>query len=147
MLLAAVFALALVSCSPDPRPLAAPVGYERASARVPICHWQLVRSIAIDRTSNGQARRADRSIHLSPWHDDGQLWHEVGHIVMYASPDLERAWTERFWPNGRVVGTPVSRYARTNRAEDWAEAYKEYIEHGHLDDPDRDRFVRSVFVR
>jgi hypothetical protein len=131
-------------------PRTAPPGYQHAVARLPARHWALVRSVAVDRASNGQAGQADLSVHLPPADSnaDGVLAHEVGHIVAYTHPDLERAWEQTFWPDGQPLGQTVSRYARTNPREDWAETYKELLERGHLDgSPERERFMRErVFL-
>lgn len=132
-----LIALAVVALAP-------PQGYERAVAALPPGHWALVRSATIDRTSGGQARRADLSIHLTPHRRDAQLWHEVGHIVMYADATLERDWRTAFWPDGSPRHAVVSRYARINHREDFAESYQEYLEHGGLAaQPERDTFLRT----
>lgn len=124
-------------------PLPAPPGYEAAVARVPVAHWLLVQSVTIDRTENGQSRRSDRSIHLTPYHEDGQLWHEVAHIILYSRPDLAKAWHTEMWPHGYPAEDPVSRYGRTNEREMFAEAYREYLEHGSLEQPRQNAFLRD----
>ena len=112
-------------------PVQAPPGYEAIAARIPAAHWALVGSIHLDRDNSAQARRADMSIHLPRVRVvPGSLAHEVGHLVLYADPELERAWREAFWPGGRVRGATTSAYARTSPAEDFAETYQEYVEHG-----------------
>lgn len=144
MIALALFMLVLSALATPARPTTPPPNYTHAIAAVPPRHWALVRFVAFDRTENGQAHRSDMSIHLTPTMSDGELWHEVGHIVAYSDPDLERAWHEQFWPDGRPRYGTVSRYARTNEREDFAESYMEYIEHGRLgDQPERDRFMRT----
>jgi hypothetical protein len=128
-------------------PVAPPTGYERAWAAVPMRHRLLVASIHVDRDSGGQARRRDMSIHLTPYRSDGQLHHEVGHLVLYADPALERDWQAAFWPGGRLRGIPPSRYARTNDREDAAESYEEMLQHGCLEDPARTRFMLERVFR
>ena len=142
-----ILAVSVPPASPASAALPAPAGYEHAVSRLPARHWALVRSAAIDRSSGGQARRATMSVHMTPYRTDSQLHHEVGHLVAYADPALERDWRERFWPRGKPLGTPVSRYARTNDREDFAVAYEELIEHGCLSDRERERFLRDRVFR
>lgn len=142
-----------VTPAPTPPPqnggvLPPPPGYERAVAALPRRHWALVRAWYIDRDSGGQARRADMSIHLTPYRNDSQLHHEVGHIVMYANPDIERDWQRDFWPDGKIRFKPVSNYAKTNYKEDFSETYEELLQHGHLDEqPEREQWMRSRVFR
>lgn len=133
----------------EPAPVSAPPGYEEAAARIPPRHLALASSIVVDRASGGQSRRSDRSIHLTPARtgSTGQLWHEAGHIVAYASPEIERDWRARFWPGGAPIGQTVSRYAATNDREDFAETYKEMLEHGCVEDAGRTRFMRERVFR
>jgi hypothetical protein len=127
-----------------------PVGYERAWRQLPARHQALVRSIQVDRTSSGQAREKDMSVHLTPWNQksgDGLLWHEVAHIVLYAHPRLETLWNKQFWPEGVALGLPVSGRAAHSPEEDFAESYKEFIERGEVQDSERDYFLHNyVFI-
>jgi hypothetical protein len=130
--------------------LTPPVGYERAWRQLPARHQALVRSIQIDRTSSGQAREKDMSVHLTPWNQDsgdGQLWHEVAHIVLYAHPRLETLWNRQFWPEGVALGQLVSSRAAHSPEEDFAESYKEFIERGEVSDSERNSFLYNyVFI-
>lgn len=137
-----VFVLASVFASVLP-----PTGYEAAAASVPARHWALVRSVHVDRDSGGQARRSSMSVHLTPYRSDGQLWHELGHIVRWSDPSLASDWDRQFWSGGKVRGIPPSRYARTEPDEDFAESYEEMLEHGCLEDPDRTRFMMERVFR
>jgi hypothetical protein len=128
-----------------------PVGYEAAVAKVPPRHWALVRSASVDRTSNGQAHRADMSIHLAPATSKAkadQVLHEVGHVVFYADRELDRDYCARFWPRGKLRGVPPSPYAaRTGCAEDEADGYKQMLTGGSVEDPARTRFFRERVFR
>ncbi|MEL6499444.1 MAG: hypothetical protein AAF937_09650 [Planctomycetota bacterium] len=52
--------------------------------------------------------------------------HELGHIFWFSLTDAERsAFEQRFWPQGDTPdGETVSRYARTNVLEDFAESFR-----------------------
>ncbi len=52
--------------------------------------------------------------------------HELGHVFWFTLTDAERsAFEAAFWPEGdRPAGVTVSRYARTNAIEDFAESFK-----------------------
>ena len=125
--------------------LTAPAGYEAVWQSLPLRHRQLVRSIQIDRTSSGQSRRSTMSIHLTPHRgpqSDRTLVHEVCHIIAYANPELEQAWSAQFWPKGKPVGKPPTEYARTSPAEDWAVSC-EKARGGGPDDLTRAAFIRA----
>lgn len=120
-----------------------PAQWASAASYLPLEHIQLVRSFSVDRTSSGQSRPDDLSVHLPPYRgDDGVLWHEVGHIVYYSRPEVEHLWLTQYWAK-RAVEPPVSHYGATNEREAFAEAYKEYVEHrGHIDQRIQDDFMR-----
>lgn len=131
MLLALLFVVASL--------LPAPPGYERAVSLVPARHWGLVRSTHLDREHGAQARRATMSIHLVPKPEgrDASLVHEVGHVVQYADPALERDWTAQF---GR------GRTAKAAR-ESFADAYAALILTGCPDSRAQERFLRERVFR
>lgn len=118
-------------------PLPAPSGYEAAVDRLPPRHWALVRSVHVDRDSGGQARRRTMSVHLTPYDlvgtGDAQLVHEVGHIVYYADPSLERDWRRRF-ARGETRGTASERFA---------DAYTEMVMTGCPDSRSQERWLRE----
>ncbi len=127
-------------------PLQAPAGYEAGWRTLPLRHRQLVRSIQVDRTSGGQARRSSMSIHLTPYRgaaSDRTLVHELCHIVAYASPEMERAWQQQYWPKGKPVGTPPTEYARTSPAEDWAVSCEKARDGDGPDDRSRAAFIKA----
>jgi hypothetical protein len=127
-------------------PLPAPAGYEAGWRTLPLRHRQLVRSIQVDRTSSGQARRATMSIHLTPYRgasSDKTLVHELCHIVAYASPEMERAWAAQFWPKGVPLGLPPTAYARTSAAEDWAVSCEKARDGDGPDDRARAAFIKA----
>jgi hypothetical protein len=121
--------------------LPAPTGYESAVTRVPARHWRLVQAATIDRDSGGQARRATMSIHLTPYDStgrgDAQLVHEVGHIVYYADPALERDWRARF-ARGETRNTASERFADT---------YTEMVLTGCPDSRSQERWLRERVFR
>ncbi len=148
MYLLAVVWIAMLSIMP-------PSHYTGAWDRVPERHRSLVQSIHVDRDSGGQSRRSTMSVHLTPRGNDGQLWHEVGHIVAYSDPKLEADWCRRFWRGGRPIGTLPSSYPVQAEAkdegqgcpEDFADSYKEMLEHGCLGDHDRSHFMHDRVFR
>lgn len=137
----AAFVLSAGSASGDGPPI--PPGYEQAVSRLPAGHWALVRAAHADRPEGGQANRKRMEIRLPPGGSDGDLYHEVGHIVAWAHPEVAAAWRETFWPGGEIIGTPSSSYGRTSPGEDFAEAYQQLLEQGRITDPRRDAFMRE----
>ena len=121
--------------------LPAPTGYESAVARVPSRHWALVTSAHIDRDSGGQARRRTMSIHLTPYNatgrGDAQLWHEVGHIVYYAHPEIESDWRARFG----------KRRSKNEASELFADTYTEVVMTGCAERRTLERFLRERVFR
>lgn len=123
--------------------------YEAAWERIPEQHRALVGRIVVDRERGGMAERRGLVIHLPPAGQNavGELAHEVGHIVLWARPELAAAWRHQFWPDGEIRGRPASGYGRKNFEEDFAEAYQAMIEDGTLADPERLTFMQTrVFV-
>jgi hypothetical protein len=133
MLFAVLFLAALIQ--------PAPPGYEAAAGRVPERHWALVREARIDRESGGQARRATMSIHLTPYgatgRGDAQLVHEVGHLVYYADPALERDW--RRWVGPRAD--------RARASELFADAYESVVLGGCAEVGAHEHFLRARVFR
>lgn len=74
----------------------APPGYEVAVDRMPWQHWALVTSVTlIDRKAYG-ATYWDRRIEIPRVPDNRVLWHEVGHVVALAYPELETIHWRQF---------------------------------------------------
>lgn len=122
-----------------------PPEYVAVWQTLPERHRAHVRYVVVDRTSSAKAREATMSIHLPPYRNDEQarrsLTHELCHILAWSRRDLEEDWQAQFWPGGKAVGQPPSRYAASSQDEDWAVSCQQ-ASVGRLADPDRDAFFR-----
>lgn len=138
--------LALLLLSVLLAPLDVPDAYAAEWYALPAEHRAHVRMIRVDRTSSAQAREATMSIHLPPYRNAAQarrsLTHELCHILAWSRRDLEEDWQARFWPGGKVIGQPPSRYAASSQDEDWATSCQ-LARDGALADPDRAAFFRD----
>lgn len=121
MVACALLGVPVVDCNP------AAQGYLEAFQRVPAAHRALVKVIEVsDEHATGQAHR-NGHIRIPAELHEGQLAHEVGHLVAWSDSnrlgELFEAW---FWPNGNPRrGKPSSDYAaRQGPAEDFAETYR-----------------------
>lgn len=99
--------------------------YSDYALSIPVNHLATVRCLY--RTAfRGEANLSTGCIGLPMRASLYMLAHEVGHEVSAHNGLLAR-FTARFWPGGVQVDGVPDDYARTNPAEDWAEAYSHVI--------------------
>jgi len=133
----------VVALAPEPK---IPVEYQEAWATIPLRYRQLVTRVDLA-DHPGRAYRAELRVEVPRKVRASALVHEVMHVAMYATPELERGWERTFWRDSRPLGWPQSKYGATNYREDFAEAAEELHENGCLNEPLNAVPSREAFLR
>ena len=113
--------------------------YREPFGRCPAAHRALIKRIVINDWTHAQSSR-DGTMRLTVRGSSGDVEHETGHHVSWQDDDkLLKMFARKFWRTGRASGLPVSRYAKSSLAEDFAESYRCYVERS-LSEKSRSRF-------
>ena len=113
--------------------------YREPFARCPAAHRDLVKRIVVNAWTHAESSR-DGTMRLTVRGSSGDVEHETGHHVSWQDDDkLLKMFARKFWRHGRASGTPVSKYAKSSLAEDFAESYRCYVERS-LAEKSRSRF-------
>ena len=115
--------------------------YSAVAAPIPAEYLALIRGLYWTPDRHGEANWSTLRVGLPRKPSGYVLAHEAAHIVSATNLPLFARYGARFWPNGYPVdGLPTS-YARTNVAEDFAEAAAHCMVHDVHDMRDRAQWL------